>query len=308
METDRKLRPITVRTLFLLVFVALLGGVIGGAATFWAAANLPPARSALLGTPTPLPTATLWPLPTPLPTATATASRTPTAVPTATTAPTPTAIPSLTDLVAAVRPAVVLVINTHDQRASSGLTVKDLVWGSGVIVDDRGYVLTNEHVAAGAQTLVVSLADGRDMAARYVAGDAAADLALLKIERAGRYASINWGDSAVLRLGEGVLAIGSPLGNLPGSVTTGVISGLDRTVTVEDRAKMTGLIQTDAAINHGNSGGGLFNLRGELVGIVTLIIRTGKLVDTQEIQGVGFAVASANARPLVQKWLATATP
>ncbi len=302
------MHPTTLRTFLLLACVALLGGLIGGAATLWAVANLSPARVALLGTSTSLPTATLSPLPSPHPSATASPTAAPpptsTASPTATPAPTNTAAPGVADLVATVSPAVVLVINTHNQ----GATGKDLVWGSGVIVDERGYVLTNEHVATGAKEVALSLGDGRDLLARYVAGDVQADLVLLKIVRPGRYAAATWADSGALRLGESVLVIGSPLGNLPGSVTTGVVSGLNRTVTVEDKTKMSGLIQTDAAINRGNSGGGLFNLRGELVGIVTLIIRAGANQTDEAIQGISFAVPSAAARAMAEKWIAADNP
>jgi S1-C subfamily serine protease len=204
--------------------------------------------------------------------------------------------------------AVVTVINSRTTSSRTGAAIKELTWGSGVIVDARGYVLTNEHVVTGAQELVVSLHDGRDLFARRIAGDAAQDLALLKITRAGQYEALRWGDSARLRLGEAVIVLGSPLGNLPGSVTTGVVSGLERSVTVEDNAKMSGLIQTDAAINRGNSGGALLNVGGELMGIVTLIVRETSAGDDRHVQGVGFAAPANVARPLAEKWIAADNP
>jgi S1-C subfamily serine protease len=293
--------------------IALLAAVLGAATTWLAITRWEPARIALLGTPTPTltapePTATLTPTATALPiaTATATPSPTPMGAPTATLTPSPTptrqlALPDLVDLAG---PAVVTVINSRGALPDETLSVADLVWGSGVIVDARGYILTNNHVAAGADDLLVVLEDGREGSATYVAGDPTTDLALLKLQAADEYPSVNWGDSTALRLGDAIMVIGSPLGNLLNSVTTGIVSGLNRTVTLEDESEIKGLIQTDAAINRGNSGGALLNDRGELVGIVTLIVRETLRVEDPTVQGIGFAVPSGIAQPLVRGWIA----
>jgi S1-C subfamily serine protease len=293
--------------------IALLAAVLGAAGTWLAMTRWEPARIALLGTPTftPLPlvataTATLVPTLTPTATATetATAAPSPTPGPTLTSFPTPTVHFALPDVVELAGPAIVTVINMRGALPDETLAVADLVWGSGVIVDSRGYILTNQHVAAEADDLLVVLSDGREGNATYIGGDSATDIALIKMQNADEYPSVAWGDSAALRLGDGVVAIGSPLGNLLNSVTTGVVSGLDRTVTLEDESEIVGLIQTDAAINRGNSGGALLNERGELIGIVTLIVRETLRQDDPTVQGIGFAVASAAARPLVRDWIA----
>ncbi len=159
--------------------------------------------------------------------------------------------------------------------------------GSGVIIRSDGYVLTNLHVVRRAQEITVGLADGRRLPARVVAIDGPTDLAILRV-RAGDLPPITWGDSDALRVGEWVLAIGSPLG-LSHSVTAGIVSAKGRCglgiTGYED------FIQTDAAINPGNSGGALVNLRAEVVGINTAIIsRTGGY------EGIGFATPSNLAR------------
>lgn len=321
-------RTVGVGTLLAAVLLGgLLGGLIGGGAVWFAVVRGQPARTARVETPLPAATWTGTPTETPQPTLTPTGTSTPTETPsptptataTATPSPAPTSSPTplpaagapgmaLADLVARVNPSVVTVINTQGVTGQAITDTRSLIWGSGVIVDGRGYVLTNEHVAARARELIVSLSDGRDLAARYVAGDPAADLALLRIVRPGRYSPASWGDSRALRLGDTVVVVGSPLGNLPNSVTAGVVSGLDRSVKVDDGSRLRGLIQTDAAINRGNSGGGMFNAAGELVGIVALIIRETEAPEEPIVQGLGFAIPSAQARPLVEKWIAADKP
>jgi Do/DeqQ family serine protease len=171
--------------------------------------------------------------------------------------------------------------------------------GSGVIVSDDGFVLTNNHVVAGESgrislrqlpAVTVALADKREVEARIVGVDPATDLALLKID-AGRLPTIPWGDSSTLKVAEWVLAIGNPF-QLNQTVTLGIISALGRNnvgiSAYED------FIQTDAAINPGNSGGALINARGELVGINTAIFS-----QSGGYQGIGFAVPSNLARRIV---------
>ena len=171
--------------------------------------------------------------------------------------------------------------------------------GSGVIVSDDGYVLTNNHVVAGESGRIslrqlpavsVALADKREVEAKIVGVDPATDLALLKIA-AGRLPTIPWGDSSKLKVAEWVLAIGNPF-QLNQTVTLGIVSALGRTnvgiSAYED------FIQTDAAINPGNSGGALVNARGELIGINTAIFS-----QSGGYQGIGFAVPSNLARRIV---------
>jgi S1-C subfamily serine protease len=257
-------------------------------------------------TPTALPTAspTLAPSLTP--------TETPTPAPTETPTPTPTARPAynvtnLADLVDKVNPSVVTIFVIRGKNSKDAKMANEIVSGSGVIIDPRGYILTNYHVVEQAETLLVTYG-GEKLPAIYVNGDAKTDLALLKLVRRKDHTTMPWGDSDALRLGESVMAIGSPLGALTNSITTGVISGLGRAVPMEDNSMTGGLIQTDAAINRGNSGGALINMRGELVGIVTLTLRSTDPEAGRDVQGVGFAIPSVKAKKLVDQWIAENNP
>ena len=137
--------------------------------------------------------------------------------------------------------------------------------GSGVIVKEDGYIATNYHVIDGATKVEVTLHNGNTYDARIVGSDSLNDIAVIKIE-ASDLVPVTIGDSSTLNVGDLAVAIGNPLGQLGGTATTGIISALDRNLTIEG-TPLT-LIQTDAAINGGNSGGGLFNSKGELIGIV----------------------------------------
>lgn len=288
--------------------MALIGGAVGAGGMWLLTQRVGPATLARVEA-TALPTAThTQPPPTlvtpAIPTLTPTAPASPT--PTATPSPTPTATPSpsLPEIIANVNPSIVTVINARSVPGANNSTSQQLVWGSGVIIDSRGYVLTNEHVAGAAQDLIVTLSNGRNAPARYIAGDGIIDLALIKVEWDWRFEKLPWGDSAKLQVGDEVAVIGSPLGNLRNSVTTGVVSGLDRRIYLEDDTTVSGLIQTDAAINRGNSGGALIDRRGRLVGIVTLIIRETTIEDDPLAQGIGFAIPAADARAYAEEWLA----
>ncbi len=301
------------RLIPLLLIVALSGGLIGAAATWYALGRWEGVRVALFGTPiptptplppTPAPSATPTATPTSNPTATATFTVTPSPTPTVTASPTAATIGSLPELIERVSPAVVTVINTREQRANESAGEGQVIWGSGVIIHSQGFILTNAHVARDAEELIIIRNNNRNALAQLVAIDPQADLALLKLQRGTGYPALQWGDSGALRLGDTVLVIGSPLGNLPNSVTAGIISGLDRTIKLEGGTEMAGLIQTDAAVNRGNSGGPLLNAKGEVVGIITLVIRDDAREGEPTIQGIGFAIPSATARPLVEKWIA----
>jgi 2-alkenal reductase len=205
-------------------------------------------------------------------------------------------------MVGKVVPAVVTVVNQQAGIARLGVTVDARILGSGIVVDRRGYVMTNHHVVDEAGELTVILTTGEALPARLVASDKGQDLALLRVEN-GEMPVASWGDSGQVRPGEWVVAIGSALGDFPNSVTVGVVSGVDRALEVDEDMVIQGLIQTDAAINKGNSGGPLVNLHGEVIGINTFIIREGRRSGVAE--GIGFAIPSTLARDLAEEWIMT---
>ena len=153
--------------------------------------------------------------------------------------------------------------------------------GSGVIISDSGHILTNYHVVEGAESITVTLPDGREEKVVWIMGDEVTDIAVIKIDARTENAAVI-GGSASLVAGQQVMVVGNPLGDLGGSVSGGIISAVDRHVTIE--GKEMNLIQLDAAVNPGNSGGGLFDMRGALVGIVN-----AKSV-AEDVEGIGFAI------------------
>ncbi len=164
--------------------------------------------------------------------------------------------------------------------------------GSGVIIDENGTILTNNHVVDGAQEITVTLNDKREYKARLVGRDPKTDLAVIRVEGKGRFAAAKLGDSGALRVGEWVLAVGNPFG-LTNTVTCGIVSAKGRIIGA---GPYDDFIQTDAPINPGNSGGPLFNMSGEVVGIATAIIPNG--------QGIGFAVPVNTAKTLLPELVA----
>jgi serine protease Do len=172
--------------------------------------------------------------------------------------------------------------------------------GSGVIVSADGYVLTNAHVVGDERSEVsVILSDKRELRARIVGADEATDLAVLKID-ASKLPTLPWGDSSKLKVAEWVLAIGNPFGVFNQSVTLGIVSATGR--SIDDLTRYEDFIQTDAAINKGNSGGALINARGELVGINSAIYS-----ETGGYQGVGLAVPSNVARKIMGELIQNGT-
>lgn len=167
--------------------------------------------------------------------------------------------------------------------------------GSGVIISSDGYILTCEHVVDGASRITVTLNNQKEYQATLVGTDASNDLAVIKI-RATDLTAATYGDSSKLEVGDTAVAIGNPLGQLSNTATTGIISALDRKLTIGNQ-KLT-LLQTDAAVNPGNSGGGLFDASGNLIGIVESK-STGS-----DVEGLGFAVpirtAAASAKKIIQ--------
>ncbi len=204
------------------------------------------------------------------------------------------------------RPGVVQVTNQQVavDQFNQAFTIPAGV-GSGVIYDDAGHVLTNNHVISGAQSLQVSLPDGRSLPARLVGADPQTDLAVLQVS-GSQLPVLRLGRSADLQVGDWVVAIGNALG-LPGgpTVTSGVVGALGRTVQVPSESGSGGgpvlfdMIQTDAAINPGNSGGPLVNLASEVIGINTLV--AGQAEPGVVAQGIGFAIAIDTAKPIADE-------
>jgi S1-C subfamily serine protease len=199
-------------------------------------------------------------------------------------APAPAGVPS--DLVGAAARALPGVVSVQVRTGSGGAS------GSGFVFDDRGHIVTNNHVVAGAAGGSVSVvgSDGRRLTAEVVGTDPGTDIAVLRVTPSAALRPLDPADPAATRVGEPVLAVGSPLG-LSGTVTAGIISALDRQVRLGGTARQTA-VQTDASINPGNSGGPLVNARGEVVGVNTAIatLEGGGSI------GIGFAVPIDRAR------------
>ena len=164
--------------------------------------------------------------------------------------------------------------------------------GSGVILSEDGKIVTNNHVIDGASKITVTLKNGESYDATLVGTDSETDVALLKINATG-LTPAEMGDSDSLQVGETAVAIGNPLGQLGGTVTNGIISALDRDITLEDQT-MT-LLQTNAAINPGNSGGGLFNGQGQLIGVVVA------KSSGENVEGLGFAIPVNKVQKVVDQ-------
>ncbi len=207
-----------------------------------------------------------------------------------------------------VKPAVVQITNEQVQVGQFGQATVPSGVGSGVIYDDQGHIITNDHVVAGAQQLTVSLPDGRTFKAKLVGSDPRTDLAVVQIS--GKDLPVaELGDSGQLQVGDWVVAIGNALG-LPGgpTVTAGVVSALGR--SVQEPGDQTGpgpylfdVIQTSAPINPGNSGGALVDLAGRVIGINTLV--AGQAEPGVQAQGIGFAISIATAKPLADQLVAS---
>ncbi len=256
-----------------------LGALAGGAAVYWAVRDRLNAP-APISINAPAPQATLVaPAPAPGQTTQADGST------------------AVEDAVAKVGPAVVTVVN-HLQPQAGGSQAS----GSGVIISPDGYVITNNHVVEGYQTLEVIFRDGKSAEATLVGTDPFADVAVLKI--AGPVPGVaELGNSDTLKPGETVIAIGSPLGDYKNTVTVGVVSATGRTIDTSDGYQMEDLIQTDAAINHGNSGGPLVNSAGQVIGINTLVIRGGSS-STDQAEGLGFAISANTVKAVSDQLIA----
>ncbi|HEU5229803.1 MAG TPA: trypsin-like peptidase domain-containing protein [Ktedonobacteraceae bacterium] len=196
-------------------------------------------------------------------------------------------------VIAKVKPAVVQV-NVDTGRGAA--------IGSGVIVDKRGYIVTNNHVVSGAQNIQVVLSDGTKLTAQLTGTDPADDLAVVKITPPANMAVAALGDSSQLRVGQDVLAIGNPLG-ITQTVTNGIISALGRPVDEPGGARIPDAIQTDAPINPGNSGGALVDMQGNLIGIPTLTAIDPEF--NTPASGVGFAIPANRVKLIVPQIINT---
>ncbi|MHB1653219.1 MAG: S1C family serine protease [Desulfitobacteriaceae bacterium] len=196
-----------------------------------------------------------------------------------------------------VGPTVVGIANFQSHGGLFGAKgLSEIGSGSGFIIDAKnGYVVTNYHVIDGAEKLVVSLADGRNLDGKVVGGDLRTDLAVIKISDTKSLTAVQLGDSTKLQVGEPVVAIGNPGGQeFARSVTVGVVSATNRILNLQGESSFN-LIQTDAAINPGNSGGPLVNYRGQVIGINS--------AKNQEpgFEGMGFAIPISDALPTIQQ-------
>lgn len=217
----------------------------------------------------------------------------------------------ISDMVEDLSPAIVGITNLQAQSNSSlfGSSSSDSSEdtesgsGSGVIFkkeNGKAYIITNNHVVEGASSLKVSLYDGTEVTAKLVGSDSLTDLAVLQISDDHVTKVAHFGDSSDLRTGETVIAIGDPLGkDLSRTVTQGIVSGVDRTVSMSTSAGETSInvIQTDAAINPGNSGGPLLNTDGKIVGINSMKI------SEDDVEGIGFAIPSNDVKPIAEELL-----
>ncbi|HSL44286.1 MAG TPA: trypsin-like peptidase domain-containing protein, partial [Anaerolineales bacterium] len=198
-----------------------------------------------------------------------------------------------------VAPTVVTVVGTvPGQMTIFGPTADQTVSGTGFFITDQGYILTNNHVVEGTKEVTIILSDGSEEKATIVGTDPYSDIAVLKTD--GKVPAVaTLGISDILKPGQSVIAIGSPLGNFKNSVTTGVVSATGRSIDAGNGYQIEDLIQTDAAINHGNSGGPLVNLAGEVIGVNTLVVRNTGGGDVAE--GLGFAIPVNTAQAVAQQ-------
>lgn len=166
--------------------------------------------------------------------------------------------------------------------------------GSGVIIDSDGYIMTNNHVISGARKITVTLRNGDEYEAQLIGTDSANDVAVIKINPDGKnLTAATYGNSDQLTVGELAVAIGNPLGQLGGTVSTGIVSALDRDITIDEQEMS--LLQTDASINPGNSGGGLFNQYGQMIGLVVA------KSSGSDVEGLGFAIPVNTAAEAAQQ-------
>ena len=199
-----------------------------------------------------------------------------------------------------VSPSVVVITTeqvVYSQWSWYGQSQVESGAGSGVIISSDGYILTCDHVVSGASNITVTIGD-KDYTATVVGEDSTSDIAVIKIDADGLTPAIV-GDSDKLAVGDNVLAVGNPLGELGGTVTSGIVSALNRSVTIQGTSSTNtmSLVQMDASVSPGNSGGGLFNMNGELIGIVNA------KSSSSDAEGLGFAIPINDAIKVAQELL-----
>ena len=206
---------------------------------------------------------------------------------------------SITQSVQKVGPAVVTVVGTlPGQVTIFGPTGDQTVSGTGFFITEDGYIITNNHVVEGTQEVEIILSDGTQQTADFVGSDPYSDIAVLKAD--GNVPAVAaLGNSDALDPGESVIAIGSPLGDFKNTVTVGVVSATGRSIDTGQGYSIENLIQTDAAINQGNSGGPLVNLAGEVIGVNTLVVRQSPSGSVAE--GLGFAIPINTAQAIAEQ-------
>ena len=198
------------------------------------------------------------------------------------------------EVAAKVSPAVVRITTSGNVDSNLGVIPSTGV-GSGVIYDSHGWILTNRHVVEGTQQMQVELKDGTNMTGTVYGIDTLTDLAIVKVDGTN-LPTAALGESDALKVGQLVIAIGSPLGTYSNSVTSGIVSAKGRTITTDGNHQLNNLIQTDAAINPGNSGGPLLDANGDVIGINTAI--------AADSNGIGFAIPIDIARPIMAQAVA----
>ena len=270
-----KYRPTLIVPILMTVALAAAGGALaGGTAVYLAIQDSLAATPSLSGTLT---------APTIIPAATVEKRPPETSVEVRTV----TINTAVTDAVESISPAVVTILNVSSRGQQQGS-------GSGVIFSADGYLLTNNHVIEGGDSIEVVFMDGGSVPAKLIGADTFSDIAVLQVSPP-LPGIAELGNSDVLRPGESVIAIGSPLGDFKNTVTVGVVSATGRMVDTGRGYQLEDLIQTDAAINQGNSGAPLVNLSGQVIGLNTLIVRGGGF-GSALAEGLGFAVASNTVR------------
>ncbi|MFV0401010.1 MAG: S1C family serine protease [Oscillospiraceae bacterium] len=246
--------------------VALIAGAAGGGGTYLAMNNLNPSVSQ---------------------------TETETAKPQVQVAPVSSSDRTLTNVAEVVSMVSDSVVEVSTETKATNMFIGEYVTagaGSGVILTEDGYIVTNDHVVEGATAITVRTSDGTEYEAKLIGTDSQTDLAVLKIEATGLNA-VTLADSDSAVVGESAIVIGNPLGTLGGTVTDGIVSALDREITIGGQAM--NLIQTSAAVNPGNSGGGLFNQEGQLLGVINA------KSSGSDIEGLGFAIPANTVKTVV---------
>lgn len=284
--------------LFTILCSILAGAIVGGVAGYVVAGDRAADIVPLLAEPVLEPTRTVSAPRTP------TVPSSPTSSPTSTATPRPTASPAVSPTVAAPEPQSVpeeeAFVTAVDRVLPAVVTVISQLpigtgGGSGFFISEDGYVVTNNHVVEDASSVSIIYARGGEVPATVVGTAPDFDLAVLRVDGPVP-AVVEWGDSGALPLGSRVIAIGSALGSFRNTVTSGVLSGFNR-----ELGPLRGLLQTDAAVNRGNSGGPLVNLAGEVVGVNTAVVRGGQSL----AEGLGFAIPSNIAQSVVTRLIET---